>query len=114
MLVMRQSGHDHQHRPPPTRQAGEPGETLMRGSTRLAALAAFAVMGSALSLPPSAFAAWQPTRPIEFIIPAGTGGGADIMARTIQGIVTKHSLATQPMVVVNKSGGAGGAGALGR
>ena len=54
----------------------------------------------------------EPTRPVEFIVPAGTGGGADQMARTIQGIVTKHNLMKQPMVVVNKSGGAGGEGFL--
>ena len=57
-------------------------------------------------------AQWQPTRPVEFIVPAGTGGGADQMARTIQGIVTKHDLMKQPMVVINKSGGAGGEGFL--
>jgi putative tricarboxylic transport membrane protein len=57
-------------------------------------------------------AAWEPSRPVEFIIPAGPGGGADIMARTIQGIVTKHSLMKQPMVVINKAGGAGGEGFL--
>ena len=60
----------------------------------------------------SAQAAWEPTRPVEFIIPAGTGGGADQMARTVQGIVSKHNLMKQPMVVVNKSGGAGGEGFL--
>ena len=49
---------------------------------------------------------------MEFIIPAGTGGGADQMARTIQGIVTKHNLMKQPMVVINKAGGAGGEGFL--
>jgi putative tricarboxylic transport membrane protein len=49
---------------------------------------------------------------VEFIIPAGPGGGADIMARTIQGIVTKHNLMKQPMVVINKAGGAGGEGFL--
>jgi putative tricarboxylic transport membrane protein len=59
-----------------------------------------------------ATAAWEPTRPVEFIVPAGTGGGADQMARTIQGIVTKHNLMKQPMVVINKSGGAGGEGFL--
>ena len=31
-------------------------------------------------------AAWEPTKPIEFVIPAGTGGGADQMARLIAGI----------------------------
>ena len=60
----------------------------------------------------SAAAAWEPTRTVEFIVPAGTGGGADQMARTIQGIVTKHSLMKQSMVVINKAGGAGGEGFL--
>ena len=49
----------------------------------------------------AASAAWEPVRPVEFIVPAGTGGGADQMARTIQGIVTKHNLMKQPMVVIN-------------
>jgi tripartite-type tricarboxylate transporter receptor subunit TctC len=57
-------------------------------------------------------AAWQPNRPVEFIVPAGTGGGADQMARTIQGIITKHNLMPTSMVVINKSGGAGGEGFL--
>ena len=56
--------------------------------------------------------AWEPTKPIEFIVPAGTGGGADQMARFIQGVVAKHNLAKQPIVVVNKSGGAGAEGFL--
>src|SRR5687767_8823872 len=57
-----------------------------------------------------AFAAWEPTKPVEFVIPAGTGGGADQMARLIQGVVTKHNLMKQPLIVVNKSGGAGAEG----
>src|SRR5688572_2608768 len=56
--------------------------------------------------------AWEPTRNVEFIVPAGTGGGADQMARMIQGIVTKHNLMKQSMVVINKAGGAGGEGFL--
>src|SRR6202008_3262406 len=56
--------------------------------------------------------AWEPTRPVEFIVPAGTGGGADQMARVIQGIVTKHKLMNQSLVVINKAGGAGGEGFL--
>ncbi|HWA37147.1 MAG TPA: tripartite tricarboxylate transporter substrate-binding protein [Burkholderiales bacterium] len=55
---------------------------------------------------------WEPTKTVEFIIPAGTGGGADQMARAIQGIVAKHGLMKQSMVVVNKSGGAGAEGFL--
>lgn len=57
-------------------------------------------------------AAWEPSKPVEFVIPAGTGGGADQMARLIQGIVAKHNLMKQPIVPVNKSGGAGAEGFL--
>jgi tripartite-type tricarboxylate transporter receptor subunit TctC len=51
--------------------------------------------------------AWEPTRNVEFIVPAGTGGGADQMARMIQGIIQKNNLMKQSVVVINKSGGAG-------
>jgi putative tricarboxylic transport membrane protein len=61
---------------------------------------------------PAAARAWEPTRTVEFVIPAGTGGGADQMARAIQGIVAKHGLMKQSMVVVNKAGGAGAEGFL--
>ena len=76
--------------------------------TALGAIVGLCAVG--ISIP--ATAAWEPVRPVEFIVPAGTGGGADQMARTIQGIVTKHNLMKQPMVVINKSGGAGGEGFL--
>jgi putative tricarboxylic transport membrane protein len=56
--------------------------------------------------------AWEPTKPIEFVIPAGTGGGADQMARLISAIAEKHHLAPQPLICVNKSGGAGAEGFL--
>jgi tripartite-type tricarboxylate transporter receptor subunit TctC len=57
-------------------------------------------------------AAWEPTKPIEFVIPAGTGGGADQMARFTQGVTAKHSLIKQPVIPINKSGGAGAEGFL--
>jgi putative tricarboxylic transport membrane protein len=56
--------------------------------------------------------AWEPQKPVEFIVPAGTGGGADQMARLLQGVITKNNLMKQPMIVVNKSGGAGAEGFL--
>jgi len=59
-----------------------------------------------------AFAAWEPTKPVEFIIPAGPGGGADQMARMIQGIVTKNNLMKQAIIPVNKGAGAGAEGFL--
>ena len=56
--------------------------------------------------------AWEPTKNVEFIIPAGTGGGADQMARAIQGIVAKHNLMKQSLLPINKAGGAGSEGFL--
>ncbi|MCS6920484.1 MAG: tripartite tricarboxylate transporter substrate-binding protein [Elioraea sp.] len=56
--------------------------------------------------------AWEPSRNVEFIIPAGTGGGADQMARTIQAIVAKHNLAKVAILPINKPGGAGAEGFL--
>lgn len=66
----------------------------------------------ALARPALAQRGWEPQRPVQFVVPAGTGGGADQMARVIQGIVSKHSLMRQPIVVVNKAGGAGAEGFL--
>jgi putative tricarboxylic transport membrane protein len=62
--------------------------------------------------PGAAQAAWEPTKPIEFVVPAGTGGGADQMARLISGLAEKHKLSPKPLIVVNKSGGAGAEGFL--
>src|SRR5687768_1381210 len=84
---------------------------LSKSSSRLAvrtALAAIVVAAASAT----AQAAWEPTKPVEFIVPAGTGGGADQMARFLQGVVAKHNLMKQPFVVVNKSGGAGAEGFL--
>ncbi|HXF78782.1 MAG TPA: tripartite tricarboxylate transporter substrate-binding protein [Usitatibacter sp.] len=73
---------------------------------RLAALAGLALVATWPAL------AWEPSKTVEFVVPAGTGGGADQMARLIQSIVAKHNLMKVPMVVVNKSGGAGAEGFL--
>jgi tripartite-type tricarboxylate transporter receptor subunit TctC len=70
---------------------------------------ALAVSALAVAVPAHA---WEPGKPVEFVIPAGTGGGADQMARLIQGIIIKHKLMKEPMVVVNKAGGAGAEGFL--
>src|SRR5262245_31400657 len=61
---------------------------------------------------PAYAVAWEPTKPIEFVVPAGTGGGADQMARLIAGIADKHKLSPRPLIVVNKAGGAGAEGFL--
>ncbi len=63
-----------------------------------------------LTLP--AWAAWEPTAPVELVVPAGTGGGADQMARFVAQMVTKHQLMKQPLTVVNKAGNSGAEGLL--
>jgi len=81
------------------------------GTTGLGHLARAALLAAGLIAAPLA-AAWEPTKPVEFVVPAGTGGGADQMARFLQGVISKHGLMKQPLVVVNKSGGAGAEGFL--
>jgi tripartite-type tricarboxylate transporter receptor subunit TctC len=73
---------------------------------------AFALGASFALFAASAAHAWEPTKPVEFVVPAGTGGGADQMARFLQGVIAKHKLMNQPLIVVNKSGGAGAEGFL--
>ncbi len=58
----------------------------------------------------SAAQAWQPTKPVEFVVTSGAGGGTDNFARMIQSIISKHKLIDQPIVVVNKGGGSGAEG----
>lgn len=84
---------------------------LTQIKTKLSIGVAIALSSIALISAP-VHAAWEPTKPVEFIVPAGTGGGADQMARLIQGIVIKHKLMKEPLIVVNKSGGAGAEGFL--
>src|SRR3954468_8691168 len=78
---------------------------------KLHRIAHWGALAAALASPFAA-QAWEPTKTVEFIVPAGTGGGADQMARFIQGTIAKHRLMKQPMVVVNKGGGAGAEGFL--
>ena len=85
---------------------------LVASFGRSLALAALPTIVVGLSVFPRRALAWEPTRPVEFIIPAGTGGGADQMARLISLIAEKHKLSPQPLIAVNKAGGAGAEGFL--
>jgi tripartite-type tricarboxylate transporter receptor subunit TctC len=51
--------------------------------------------------------AWEPTKPIDFVIMAGAGGGADQIARFIQSVVEKNKMTPRPLVPNNKGGGSG-------
>ncbi|MBJ6370851.1 Bug family tripartite tricarboxylate transporter substrate binding protein [Sedimentitalea arenosa] len=52
-------------------------------------------------------AAWEPTKPVDFVIMAGAGGGADQIARFIQSVAEKKDLTNRPLVPNNKGGGSG-------
>ncbi|MEM7188299.1 MAG: tripartite tricarboxylate transporter substrate binding protein [Pseudomonadota bacterium] len=72
---------------------------LKKTITAMVGAAAMAVAGTAM--------AWEPTKPVEFVIMAGKGGGADKMARLMQAIVEEGGMASQPLVPINKPGGSG-------
>lgn len=73
------------------------------------ALTAATALVAALGIS-AAEAAWKPTKPVEFVVSSGPGGGTDQFARTVQSIITKYNLLDQPIVVVNKGGGSGAEG----
>ncbi len=76
--------------------------------TLLLGLAAGLISGfGTLATSQDAVAAWEPKKPVEFVIMAGKGGGADRLARFIQGIIEKHNLSSKPFVPINKGGGSG-------
>ena len=56
---------------------------------------------------PAALAEWEPRKPVEFIIMAGTGGGADQIARLLQGLIQQKDLSPRPFIPINKPGGSG-------
>lgn len=86
---------------------GTRGSAVVTRSRRWIAAPILAVTSFLIGGAPRTAVAWEPTRPVEFVIPAGTGGGADVMARFIAPMIEKYKLSPRPFVVVNKSGGAG-------
>ncbi|WP_299788277.1 tripartite tricarboxylate transporter substrate binding protein [uncultured Marivita sp.] len=76
--------------------------------TRRAALAGVASIAMIAAGATSALAeGWKPQKPIEMVIMAGQGGGADRLARLFQSMIQKEGLASMPMLPVNKGGGSG-------
>ncbi len=77
----------------------------MQKVTRAAIIAA-SLAGAVFSASP-AWAEWQPTRTVEFVVSAGPGGGTDQFARVVQSVIQKYKLMPVSVIVTNKSGGAG-------
>jgi len=57
----------------------------------IALLATLAVCLSGVAL-----ADWAPKKPVDFIIMAGKGGGADKMARLMQSVIEQHGFSSKP------------------
>ena len=51
--------------------------------------------------------AWEPQKPVEFVVMAGKGGGADKAVRLLQSIIASENMAPVPFTPVNKPGGSG-------
>lgn len=72
-----------------------------------------AVLGAlacAVAAAPPASAQWKPTRDVEFVIPFGLGGGADLLARSLIKIIADEKLAPTTIVAVNRPGGGSATG----
>ena len=81
--------------------------SLRRKTTLFANLAGALALASTTLAVSSAALAWTPKKPINFVIMAGKGGGADKMARLMQTVIAKHKLSPKPLVPINKPGGSG-------
>lgn len=53
---------------------------------------------------------WKPTQDVEFVVPFGVGGGADIMARVIHKVITEQKLVPVAIAISNRGGGGGAVG----
>lgn len=65
---------------------------------------AFALV-AAMPLSGAKAADWKPASDVEFVIPFGLGGGADLLARVIINIMTDEKLVPVNVIAVNKPGG---------
>lgn len=74
---------------------------------RVAVSVTLTVLLVVIAVPVSSGPAFTPRRPIEWTIPAGTGGGADQQARFMAPVIAKHNLSPQPFIPVNRPAGAG-------
>ena len=61
----------------------------------------------ALALTVDASAQSFPSRPLEFVVHTGPGGGTDTMARTAADFFTREKLINQPINISNRTGGGG-------
>jgi len=80
---------------------------LVLESLKKAAIPAVVAAATTLGLSAPAMAEWSPKKPVELIIMAGAGGGADQIARLLQGLIETKKLSPRPIIPINKAGGSG-------
>lgn len=78
------------------------GSLILRPLFKIAAILVLWVSASAPGL-----AQWVPTKPIQFIVMAGKGGGADQATRYIAEVMEKQKFVSVPFEVVNMPAGSG-------
>ena len=83
----------------------------LRNFTAYALAGSIAMAAAAASVVASA-QGFEPKKPVDFVIMAGKGGGADKMARLMQSIIEKYGLSSKPLVPINKPGGSGAEAAI--
>ena len=76
-------------------------------STALLSLGLALGVGLGFITVPKNAVAWEPKKPVEFVIMAGKGGGADKAVRFLQSIIAKNKLSSKPFTPINKPGGSG-------
>lgn len=82
---------------------------LKQHNTRRHAMAAVAAatLASLGAAPAATAGEWTPKKPVEMVVMAGQGGGADRLARLFQSMIQKNKLSPMPVLPVNKGGGSG-------
>ena len=71
-------------------------------------VAAFAYSAAApAQIPSTGSGQAYPSKPVEFVVHVNPGGGTDVFARYVTEIMTRDKIVTQPLVVLNRPGGAG-------
>ncbi|MBM3574063.1 MAG: tripartite tricarboxylate transporter substrate binding protein [Alphaproteobacteria bacterium] len=71
---------------------------------------ALALIGGVAFIAHPAEAQFKPSRDVEFVIPFGLGGGADLLARTIIKIAADEKIVPTAMVATNRPGGGSATG----
>ncbi|MFV2032598.1 MAG: Bug family tripartite tricarboxylate transporter substrate binding protein [Gammaproteobacteria bacterium] len=80
---------------------------MFKTQRTLKRLACAICAGAILVSMPAIAQTFEPNKPVEFVVMAGKGGGADKAVRLIQSIIASENMAPVPFTPINKPGGSG-------